>query len=96
MSGVKTTIGFHRVVLDNRKFIAGDLSTKFLEEEYPDHTYRLLDDNLRRNAAIAVALDTFTRERRIAVDYQRRPDRSASRWVSFHKRINLRTFTGSR
>lgn len=96
VSGLKTTIGFHRVVLNNKKFIAGDLSTKFLEEEYPDHTYRVLDDKLRQNAAIAVALDTFTRERKIAMDYQRRSDRPASSWASFHKRSNLRTFTGSR
>jgi len=96
VSGLKTTIGFHRVVLNNKKFIAGDLSTKFLEEEYPDHIYRILDDKLRQNAAIAVALDTFTRERKIAMDYQRYSDRPASSWASFHKRLNLRTFTGSR
>jgi len=96
VSGLKTTIGFHRVVLNNKKFIAGDLSTKFLEEEYPDHTYRVLDDKLRQNAAIAVALDTFTRERKIVMDYQRRSDRLVSSWASFHKRSNLRTFTGSR
>jgi len=96
VSGVKTTIGFHRVVLGNDKFIAGDLSTKFLEEQYPDHTYRILDDSLRQNAAIAVALDTFTKERKIAVGYQRRLDMQVSNWASFHKRSNLRTFTGSR
>jgi acetyl-CoA carboxylase biotin carboxylase subunit len=96
VSGVKTTIGFHRVVLNNKKFIAGDLSTKFLDEQYPDHSYRVLDESLRENAAIAVALDTFTRGRKIAMDYQRRTDRSVSRWTSFHKRSNLRTFTGSR
>jgi acetyl-CoA carboxylase biotin carboxylase subunit len=96
VSGLKTTIGFHRVVLSNKKFIAGDLSTKFLDEEYPDHTYFILDDKLRQNAAIAVALDTFTRERKIAMDYQRRSGRSISSWASFHKRSNLRTFTGSR
>jgi len=96
VSGVKTTIGFHWVVLGNDKFIAGDLSTRFLEEQYPDHSFRVLDDNLRENAAIAVALDTFAKERRIAVDYQRHLDRPASNWASFHKRSNLRTFTGSR
>lgn len=96
VSGLKTTIGFHRVVLGNDKFIAGDLSTKFLDEEYPDHTYRVLDDSLRENAAIAVALDTYTKERKIAIGYQRHLDRPTSNWASFHKRSNLRTFTGSR
>ncbi|MFH1373595.1 MAG: hypothetical protein ABII79_07365 [bacterium] len=95
VSGVKTTIGFHRVVLDNDRFRAGEMSTKFLQEEYPDHNYRVLDDGLRRDAAIVVALDTFTRERKIAIGSQRR-EQSLSGWGSFHRRRNLRTFTGSR
>jgi len=95
VSGVKTTIGFHRVVLNNKKFISGDLSTKFLEEEYPDHTYWALDDTIRENAAIAVALDTFTKERQIAVGSQQ-AEPTLSGWTSFHRRSCLRTFTGSR
>ncbi|MFQ6008894.1 MAG: acetyl-CoA carboxylase biotin carboxylase subunit [Candidatus Zixiibacteriota bacterium] len=95
ISGVKTTIGFHRVVLANQRFIAGDISTKFLEEEYPDHRYRLLDDKLCEKAAIAVALDRFLKERRISFDLHR-PLMHGSRWASYHRRSNLRTFTGSR
>ncbi|MEW5993546.1 MAG: acetyl-CoA carboxylase biotin carboxylase subunit [Candidatus Zixiibacteriota bacterium] len=95
VSGVKTTIGFHRVVLANKKFIAGDFSTRFLEEQYPDHRYRLLDDSLSEKAAIAVALDRFLKERKISLDHHR-PLQNGSRWASFHRRSSLRTFTGSR
>ncbi len=95
VSGVKTTIGFHRVVLANRRFQAGDLSTGFLQEEFPDHSYRLLDDNLREKAAIAVALDRFTKERKIAIGDRGLPQ-PQSRWAAYHRNLNLRTFGGSR
>jgi acetyl-CoA carboxylase biotin carboxylase subunit len=96
VSGVKTTIGFHRVVLANKRFIAGDLSTKFLEKEYPDNQYRLLDDNLCEKAAIAVALDKFEKERKLALRYNDRAGAPCSNWVLMHRRWSLRTFTGSR
>ncbi len=94
ISGVKTTIGFHRVIMDNKKFIAGDISTKFLNEEYPDNNYTLLDDNLCERAAVAAALQTFTKERQIAV--QPVNSKQKSQWVTIHRKANLRTFTGSR
>ncbi len=94
ISGVKTTIGFHRVVMDNEKFIAGDLSTRFLPEEYADNRYTLLDDNLREKVAIVATLETFARERKITVSVD--GDRRESNWKIIHRRASLRTFTGSR
>jgi len=80
--------------MDNEKFIAGDLSTKFLGEEYPDNNYTLLDDKLCENAAIAAALETFARERRITVSPS--TSKQPSQWLTIHRKANLRTFTGSR
>merc|ERR1711959_488504 len=34
--GVKHNIAFLRELCDNKKFIDGDITTKFIEEEYPD------------------------------------------------------------
>ena len=93
ISGVKTTIGFHRVVMDNPKFVSGDISTKFLQEEYPDNNYTQLDDNLREKAAIAAALETFIRERKIAVNSGNK--RRQSNWTAVYRR-NLSHFGGSR
>jgi acetyl-CoA carboxylase biotin carboxylase subunit len=32
IEGVKTTIGLHKKILENEKFLKGDLSTNFLKE----------------------------------------------------------------
>jgi len=96
ISGVKTTIGFHRVIMDNERFVNGELSTGFLEQEYPDNNYRLFSDDLVEKAAIAAALDTFVRERRITVGNGKRHRSVASSWTDFYRRSNLRSFGGSR
>ncbi len=96
VSGPKTTIGFHRAIMKNEKFRAGDISTKFLPEEYPDNDYAILDDEAREQAAIAAALDTAAKERRIIVRHQNENGSKNSRWVTVHRRDNLRSFGGSR
>ena len=98
--GLKTTIGFHRVVMDNATFVKGDLSTRFLEEEYPDNKYTVLDTDTREHAAIVVALDTFMKERHIAVSAKNDGTNDGAvatltPWVAFHRRGGLRTFQGS-
>jgi len=95
ISGVKTTIGFHQVVLDNKTFIAGDLSTRFLEEEYPDNRYAQLADGDSEKAAIAAAIDKFVAERRIALAIGGENGRT-SNWVRTHRRSSLRSFGGSK
>jgi acetyl-CoA carboxylase biotin carboxylase subunit len=94
VSGVETTIGFHRVIMDNDKFVRGELSTRFLEEEYPDNVYRRLTDFIRERAALAVAIDSYVRERKIAVTEQ--PATAHSNWSVWHRVIRLRQFGGSR
>jgi acetyl-CoA carboxylase biotin carboxylase subunit len=96
ISGVKTTVGFHRVVLENSKFVAGDISTRFLEQEYPDNNYQLLSDDISEKAAIAAALDTFVKERKIALRNESHSGAAASDWKATHRRRNLRDFGGSR
>jgi acetyl-CoA carboxylase biotin carboxylase subunit len=95
VSGVETTIGFHRVIMDNSRFQAGDLSTHLLEEEYPDNVYRRLDEDTRETAALAIALDKYVRERKISTGDHRQKD-GQSRWVAIHREANLRKFEGSR
>ena len=95
VAGLDTTIGFHRVVLNNKKFRAGDLSTKFLNEEYPANRYIEFDDETGIAAAIAVALNQYEKERRISVG-QSAGARAGSLWKATHRRKNLKPFGGSR
>jgi acetyl-CoA carboxylase biotin carboxylase subunit len=95
VSGLKTTIGFCRAVMDNENFVRGKLSTKFLDEEYSDHRFAPLSDVIKQQAALAVALDKFVKERRIAIGRSQMP-RSQSGWVTYYRRGSLREFGGSR
>ena len=36
ITGVKTTIGFHKKILNNYNFISGDFNTSFIETNYPE------------------------------------------------------------
>jgi acetyl-CoA carboxylase biotin carboxylase subunit len=91
ISGVKTTIGFHRTVLANPRFLKGELSTRFLEEEYPDSTYRCIDEKTAELAALAAALDRFQNERKIAsaLSVNGKSTTPASRWKQYHRMSNL-------
>jgi acetyl-CoA carboxylase biotin carboxylase subunit len=90
VSGVKTTLGFHRVLMDNEKFIAGDISTRFLSEEYPDNKFVSLDTTALETAAIATAIDKFVNERKIILKSQAGSSDASSRWTSFYRRRSLR------
>ncbi|MEA3296661.1 MAG: acetyl-CoA carboxylase biotin carboxylase subunit [candidate division Zixibacteria bacterium] len=96
LSGLRTTIGFHRTIMDNPRFIKGDLSTSFLSDEYPDNKFTSLNDETREAAAIAAALDKFTRERKITVDNRNDVQQTRSGWTAYHRRTNLKHFGGSR
>jgi acetyl-CoA carboxylase, biotin carboxylase subunit len=53
LAGIATTIPFHLAVLQNADFIAGNLSTHFLEEHFPKFTKTL--DPAEVDAALTVA-----------------------------------------
>jgi propionyl-CoA carboxylase alpha chain len=95
VSGLKTTIGFCRVVMDNKAFIEGRLSTKFLQEQYPDNQFEPLSDTIIEQAALAAAVDKFIKERKVAFD-RGGPRTTQTGWVSYYRRGNLRQFGGSR
>jgi acetyl-CoA carboxylase biotin carboxylase subunit len=96
VAGVDSTIGFHLLMMKNDKFRRGELSTRFLEEEYPGNKFDMLDDDTRRTAAIAAALDRFIKERRIAVGAAAPSTQKVSGWTAYYRRSNLSVFGGSR
>ena len=95
ISGVATTIAFHRVIMDNASFIEGDLSTSFLNEEYPEGKFRRLSDAECEAAAIAAAIDKLSSERKPSVDADQ-VGPCQSNWVRTHRRDNVRWFGGSK
>jgi len=36
ITGIKTTIGFHKKILQNENFISGDFNTSFIEKNFPE------------------------------------------------------------
>ena len=96
VGGVESTIGFHLMVMDNERFLRGELSTRFLQEEFPDNNYGRVDDDVLEKAAIALALDSYINERKIVVSQSTDNGRNVCGWVAYHRRNNLRQFGGSR
>jgi len=94
VGGVRSTVGFHRIVLENPRFVAGELSTRFLEEEFPDNRYTINDDASIETVAIAVTLDQFIKERMVRVKQSDCSRQAASRWKGFHRRQRLTSFRG--
>lgn len=92
ISGVQTTVGFHLAVLRNEAFARGDISTRFLEDEFPDGSYHTLTEDLARQAAIAVAMDLHARRQKISIANINRNSSRVSHWRSFHRERSLRTF----
>lgn len=88
ISGVSTTIGFHRAVMDNQSFIKGDLSTAFIGEQFSDGIFTLRDMKLDLSAALAVAVDKMVKERRVAVSSSSNNQQSG--WKSFYRRKALK------
>jgi acetyl/propionyl-CoA carboxylase alpha subunit len=82
--------------MDNKRFIEGDLSTGFISEEYPDNNFTLLNDELKGQAALAVAVDKFINERKIITNNKNIDNKISSNWKSTHRKMNLRKFGGSR
>ncbi|MCH8027656.1 MAG: acetyl-CoA carboxylase biotin carboxylase subunit [candidate division Zixibacteria bacterium] len=96
ISGLKTTIGFHRIVMENENFVSGNFSTKFIETEYPNYEFETADDKTIETAAIAAAIDKFKNESRINLQNGKSSRAAISSWSLFHRQRNMKKFSGSR
>ena len=69
VEGIGHNLPFLSAVMDHPKFISGDMTTAFIEEEYPDgfEGVTLPDDDLRRVAAAAAAMYRVAEIRRTRV-----------------------------
>jgi acetyl-CoA carboxylase biotin carboxylase subunit len=61
IKGIKTTIPFHRWLVNNRRFIQGDFDTTFLDQEY-FHRKKERDESFQELACIATAIRAYQRD----------------------------------
>src|SRR5690606_15676905 len=75
IDGINHNVPLLAALIDHPRFRKGELSTGFLEEEYPDGFAgsRLNDARRRRLAAVALAIHRVERERRAALPGRLRP-----------------------
>ena len=69
LEGIGHNIPFLSAVMDHEKFISGNMTTAFIEEEYPDgfDGVSLEDDTLRRIAAATAAMNRVAEIRRTRI-----------------------------
>ncbi|WP_407492156.1 acetyl-CoA carboxylase biotin carboxylase subunit [Pseudooceanicola sp. MF1-13] len=69
VEGIGHNLPFLAAVMDHPKFVSGDMTTAFIAEEYPDgfDGVELGDDDLRRVAAAAAAMNRVAEIRRTRV-----------------------------
>jgi len=75
--GVDTTIGFGKLVMKNKKFREGDLSTHFIAEQFPDLDVELAynEEDLLLTAEVAAIIDFHQKERMAVLGTQKcKPD----------------------
>jgi len=61
IKGIKTTIPFHRWLVNNKRFIEGDFDTTFLDQEYFQKK-KVWDESFQELACIATAIRAFQGE----------------------------------
>jgi propionyl-CoA carboxylase alpha chain len=60
--GIQHNLGFLKAVVQNPKFVAGDISTNFIAEEFPDGFQGAPIDARKRDVLVGVAVLTHLRE----------------------------------
>ncbi|MCI0371143.1 MAG: acetyl-CoA carboxylase biotin carboxylase subunit [candidate division NC10 bacterium] len=86
--GIQTTIPFHRRVMEDPKFLAGDLDTTYVEAvlaALPPPTSRN-----RRAAIIAAALHAYLQDQEAAAAQPQGPAAAGSRWLHTARQDALR------
>jgi acetyl-CoA carboxylase biotin carboxylase subunit len=72
VKGIKTSIPFHRTVLENARFLSGHFDTSFIETEIltPDAALEQVDEQEQRVAIMLAAIAAFHRDRELAARAQ--------------------------
>jgi acetyl-CoA carboxylase biotin carboxylase subunit len=94
IKGIKTTIPFHRVVMEHPSFVKGHFDTSFIESEVLPSTATTLppDEEERRVGVMLAAIETYKRDCERAGRAQPSGPASGSgqRWKSFGRQRQMR------
>ena len=84
IDGIKTSIPFHRKVMEHKAFIDAELHTGFLEE-YPELMEPFDDPWLQEIALVAAAIDRFRRQEALSARAHEGSPVSHSNWKWSHR-----------
>jgi acetyl-CoA carboxylase biotin carboxylase subunit len=93
IKGIKTSIPFHRVVMEHPRFLEGHYDTSFIDTEIlPGETSIPADPEERRIGVMLAAIASFKRERELAARAQVQAPAAGQRsqWKSFGRARQLR------
>jgi acetyl-CoA carboxylase biotin carboxylase subunit len=93
IKGIKTSIPFHRVVMEHPRFLEGHYDTSFIDTEIlPGETSIPADPEERRIAVMLAAIAAFKRERELAARAQLQAPGGGQRsqWKSFGRSRQMR------
>ncbi|KPL03834.1 MAG: hypothetical protein AMJ90_03085 [candidate division Zixibacteria bacterium SM23_73_2] len=90
ISGISTTIPFHLLVMDNKKFLKGDISTHFIQEEFGKKEIETDHDELYKVIALFSALTDFQGKKKLKAPEGKKFKQSS--WKIEGRRIGLRRF----
>jgi len=94
VKGIKTSIPFHRIVMENPRFVEGHFDTSFIETEILPSNIGMLppDEEERRVGVMLAAIETYKRDRdRAARSHARGAgDGMGQRWKAFGRRQQMR------
>ena len=89
ITGVHTVIPFHKLVMNNNKFIAGDLSTHFIEEEFTNKKWDFDgDEEALKAMAIMTCLVDYQRKDRATAIQKSKETAKVSLWKQYGRKIN--------
>ncbi len=91
ISGVMTTIPFHQKVMQNEKYLKGEISTGFIAEEFKVNGVRKAQDSIYRIAAILSALTDY-QDKKKSKPQMNVSSQVESLWKIDSRRRNLRNF----
>ncbi|MEP0827757.1 MAG: acetyl-CoA carboxylase biotin carboxylase subunit [bacterium] len=88
ISGVHTTIGFACSILRSGGFRAGEYSTGYVEEEFPDRNFECPLSDQAQKAAFAAAIFDFLEKEKISLTMKRHGEKAGG-WVQYYRNQNL-------
>ena len=90
IQGVKTVIPFHQLVMNHEKFVAGDLSTHFIEEELASmQQQNPMQADTMKKLAIFCAMVEQQQQNRVQKIHPDKNDKIKSAWkMKGRQRIN--------